>query len=475
MHLLFKFGPNITKENPNTHAFTDSNPASYFNAWPGINVYICFSSFLCYSIRMTEFGPTDTTTLPIGVLNRLRTARRSIALALGVLTLAAGCTSQAIDTNNPDISSSASTAASETPAVTPTYDPYEHAKCDAPDKKDIRAVTKIFNSPETPAVKNLLNNYTDIEQGLTDIRKDAAKKHGLTIFDYRSEFEDLSKDLYAERGSKLSYETYFKRAKGFAARYGVTLKIADSQDDLARYDDSVLTEQDLKDENVKYSLYSLIKNLGEMPVELVRYIGLKNIVLVKISDPDTGGWADIYDGKTYYVDPKKPSGDAFNHEAFHLWDAKKCGAFGIFADVAYNSLNPRAIYNNSNAPNSVPASTDGTGMYIDGDEMLERTRELREEAMLAETQGNYKKAKKIKDDIKDIEALVIVTRDLGLKNIAEDKATIGGEKLFNPFTYSYALDKSSPIIRKKALFILGRIFKDKPEIVRYFADISHRP
>lgn len=38
MHLLFKFGPNITKENPNTHAFTDSNPASYFNAWPGINV-----------------------------------------------------------------------------------------------------------------------------------------------------------------------------------------------------------------------------------------------------------------------------------------------------------------------------------------------------------------------------------------------------------------------------------------------------
>ena len=69
---------------------------------------------------------------------------------------------------------------------------------------------------------------------------------------------------------------------------------------------------------------------------------------------------------------------------------------------------------------------------------------------------------------------VVSMRDYGLSGIAEDKADFASI-LFQPQFYASVVDIRKPLIRKKFIFLLARLYRDNPSLVKYFAATSSRP
>lgn len=233
------------------------------------------------------------------------------------------------------------------------------------------------------------------------------------------------------------------------------------------------TEENLvasEDIDIKRQLYGFIASTGELPVELVKYMGLKNIVMVHINDTvksgdneNVAGFAEVYSSHpdTIYVDPTKPLNYMIPHEMFHLWDAKVCGALGMVYDKQFNALNPK------------PTSTDAYTFYAAHDGYLSPFGVYQEESKeklflgLQLAQSDAEKAV-VQAKIDALKERVAVADDYGFVDVEEDKATIGQEILSFSTREKIELVES-PILQKKALFLRARLYEDQPKVVEYLA------
>lgn len=76
------------------------------------------------------------------------------------------------------------------------------------------------------------------------------------------------------------------------------------------------------------------------------------------------------------------------------------------------------------------------------------------------------------DDTKKA-ARVVVSSDYSFTNVAEDKAELGSN-ILDSFLISGVLDRKMPILRRKALFLLARLYHDNPAFVQFYAAVSDR-
>lgn len=192
------------------------------------------------------------------------------------------------------------------------------------------------------------------------------------------------------------------------------------------YDGKPLTREILEQAKVKQSLVSLIGTLGELPVELVKEIGLKKINMITIPNKKVAGYADIDVGDTYHFDPTKFFGTGLIHEAYHLYDVNHSDPLTMRWDRGFRKLNPsEQIYTAEfiKSPNY--------GDYISKEEY---------DALTVKGDDTKKAAK------------VVVSSDYSFTNVAEDKAELGSNVL-NSFLISGVLDRKMPILRRKALFL----------------------
>ena len=361
-------------------------------------------------------------------------------VAGGALLLAPTACSNPLGGNRPEITA---------PAI----------QCVEATAQDLMAVGDIFGQPESQERRDLAQNYpNNIEQGFVDLKAAAAERHGLTVFNYPEIFRDLTIYLQGRNGEEIPFNTYFEKSKEFLALYGIDLSFDDKVSEVTH----PLDKTKLETREAKVAMYSLLSSIGQLPVELIQYAGLKRVVLAGINNPEVAGFA-ITSGEhdTYYADPNKlTTENGFNHELYHLIDARQCGTVGMTIDLAYSALNPTNIYK------------DHTG-YLTYDEYGQLTQDLRFRRYYALIDADMQLAEELQRQIDEVAAKVVVMEGYSYKNKVEDKATIGGD-LLNPDHYMIFLKLGGPTLKAKFILLMGRIYHDKPGIVRYFADIGHR-
>jgi hypothetical protein len=370
----------------------------------------------------------------------------------------------------------------ETPTNAPTtgretsntpYTP-ELTMCTPVDDDSVQATTALLDRPHgfAATIKQVPHQDTAIAE-LSAKRRVAAERYGLTIYDYRTEYRDLFKDV--NRAQTKPIAEYLQRTTEFAARYGVTLSVpatTESNSDPATtpLDMSHLTAK--QQQQVRYALTGFIDNLGEMPVEFVQSTGLKHIYLVHIPDELIAGFADQATGDAFYVDPlKRLDAQTFAHELTHLWDANVCGGpEGSFLDPGFDRLNPVNVYGEYLYEHRVTERGD----YTDH-ESVAGSKQASE--LLKKMQADYLSSDKTLADhdwrkFHHLFRHVVSTSSYGMVNIAEDKATIG-EEIFEPYDYQGVYDKNQPILAAKFAYLLARIYQANPSIAKYLIEVGN--
>jgi hypothetical protein len=354
------------------------------------------------------------------------------------------------------------------------------ATCEVPSTASVTAVTKLFKG-----VEHITFDGSKTEDPVDELWRNriiASKKNGLHIIDPRRFTAKFEADADA-RTEKYSVKDYLNLLDEFTAQYGITVQSAQTHKEahygqLLRKISYDTMPKDVQD-NVKYNIISFIKNLAELPVELVEQVRLKKVVLADIENPQIGGMADVIDGGLFYLDPLKPlEQQTFTHEFTHLWHGRHCSEpSAINEDTAYIALNPggRKIYvgdryGNPKAwlkPYQSNENLLNTKKYEDIVNELSLSEVLRDRIATADL-------KRLKSQYKAMKQTVVMKENYGFDNAGEDEATMG-EEIFSPYMYPTSiLDKDTPILRKKALFLFARMYDDDPRIVRYFEEVGNK-
>lgn len=312
----------------------------------------------------------------------------------------------------------------------------DELSCINPAPTDIAAVEELLSATE--------------ETGKTD-ESGLANEQNLTVFDYSVEYRHLFNDIVAGDGPTytLPFSTYYEAAREFGLKYGVEVNIP--EEGIFSQGAKPLDISDLENKTAKAAMVSLIRTLGRQPVELVRWTGLKNIDLIDIPG-SVNGYVQIHNATdTFYADPNIGfSPEVFRHELYHLVDSKACEDISI--DPRYNSLNPEDLYTN---PDNYLSYTD-----IQSDAELEE---------IFESAGRNAEAAEYTKQLDELGSGVATINPYGESELAEDKATLGAE-LLNPGqtgTYDKLTSERYALLRKKAVFLLARLYAIRPEFAEF--------
>lgn len=357
--------------------------------------------------------------------------------------------------------------------------------CISPSQSDITAVETLFDSPQDAyrkariergwseqAASDFSGDYT--QQAIVDINAYAAKVLGLTTHDYLPYSRKLSDDIYLEtedtqndtEPDRLSFSEYFDQAQEFAKKYGIELILDEPYD--FEYDGHVPTAIQLDTPEAKFSMLNFIQSIGVLPVELIKQANLKKVRLMYSDDPhNIGGYAETRTGDTYVVNVKfSLEQTVFNHELYHLIDLQACGA-NLVGDQEFRELNgTEKVYTDDGYGLDQTTSLDDTSRFYD-----ENSTE-----MSNAYQGDDKETYcRLSREAHELASQSLGSSDYGLTNPAEDKAEIM-KGVFNTLQEGDPIPrKVNTVIYKKAMFLLGRLYKLNPSLVKFFAVVNGRP
>jgi len=379
-------------------------------------------------------------------------------------------------TNSPDQAEPPTDVPSHTQEAAPVTTPTLTEKCPAVPAKAVRATTKLLDHPHDFAHYIKKSPLGGAEDDLWQKRKVAAARNGLTVYDYRTEYDYLSADAYSLHGPKIPLSKYLAAAQEFSTRYGVQLsipqKVPENSYGLQMSPIDLTSLNHAQQQALRTELLSYIADIGELPVEFVKSAGLEHVYIAKIHSKNITGLADPIAGGNFYVDGlKDDDSTTFTHELTHLWDAHVCGgSSAMFNDPGLDKLNPAKIYREYPTAN-VKTKREG---YKDYDSVLMsgRAAALLKKASEASIMGDKKKSKAADAAYDKIFAKVVVMDDHGFKNVGEDKATLG-QVIFSPYDYQTIYSKIQPYLAEKFAYVLARLYSVKPKIARYFIEVGN--
>jgi hypothetical protein len=359
--------------------------------------------------------------------------------------------------------------------------PGEALRCDEPSDGDKNAVKALFAQPLPKFEKK---KSEDIEDALWRMRAEAAARNGLHIFDPRQVLAPYYDDAYKQMGNSIPLVSYQEMAAQFLGRYGVNL-VQPTDTSVYRYgslmspfSNSMATG--FEGLEVKRHYINLISNVAELPVELVRQVGLTEVVVVKIDDKNIAGMAETATKTAntgrFYIDPSKRMPiNTFNHEFFHLWDAKQCKGNSLDKDPSFSAINPSGDRTYVGEKYAEVADKN-PGLTISSVIFSKTAQALQEEWNKATLNPGYSKAqsKQYSNMYDALFSNAVTPRPYGLAAIAEDKAVFG-EELLSPYAYDLGVFADrSPVAKEKAEYLLARMLQDDPRIVRYFNEVGNR-
>ncbi len=341
--------------------------------------------------------------------------------------------------------------------------------CENPSPEDISTVSGLLEDPadtynkarmdkghEEQAESGFSGDYT--QQALVDINSHAAGMFGLKTHDYLDYVRVLRGDM---KKVELPFDTYFGQAEAFASLYGIELVKQDPDFVYSYPEDRVPQDSELETVFAKTNMTRLIENLGLLPVEYVQLAGLKKIVLT-YSPNDIGGYAI---SGTYVINIKHHlDRRVFAHELYHLADSEQCGDYGMHIDPAFRAFNGRPVYVDEGIdPKNVTTDEDVYDFYNEHLNEMQEARESKDKQAYCQ----------LENEGRALNEASVTKTEYGLSSAAEDKAELFSDMLDTQLQEGAALiDKQSPIIFNKSVFLLARLYKRAPNIARYFIQVN---
>jgi hypothetical protein len=263
-------------------------------------------------------------------------------------------------------------------------------------------------------------------------------------------------------------------------QFGVQLSVA-RPGEFTDGKQEVPTPDELDSHNAQDDLRAIVDGMSELPTQYVGFSGLKHIVLVSYTgkDPNTPYAATAYtDGKHNTItvnvatDDSEPS--TIDHEIYHLVDAAECGSDGMSSDQGYTKLNG----NNANIYTGKDDNNDNNGnLAYDGNTVnndYDRLSNLEGSSANKHTAIYNQLYLSDQDELATDLSRVDVYTEYSLRNEVEDKAELGRNIAF-PEDYDEVLEPGMPKLRSKFEFLLARLYKYRPDVVKYLAAVSTRP
>lgn len=394
-----------------------------------------------------------------------------IVLSVGIIGSAAACTDQHNESSLP------TPTTWELPIPIPVD---TDQTCPEPTPADIYATTAAFSEPENPELSDRQPDET-YQQHHFRVRSEAAERYGLTVFDYESTLSPLRNDLAKIRdaeyrqahptagieeddGNRLTIDEYLKVTQDFLKLYGVELVVAMTGQKLTEDGVGYTSTQELDNTYSKNALITLIESIGELPVELIKYVDLQQIVLLKDIDDKVAGFVKpvTHPHKIFMKpDPNLPY-NTLRHEFYHLLDVLECGPYDAQFDTKFTDLNPLDIY------------AERQGVYTSREGTFETRITLSDSIRSAQLVGDVALQDQFTAQLKEVKSRIVTPSEYGLTTEQEDKAEIGADVL-SPLNLPSVLSPESPFLRKKALYLLARLWQRFSGAVEYLSEISSRP
>jgi hypothetical protein len=251
-----------------------------------------------------------------------------------------------------------------------------------------------------------------------------------------------------------------QRAQEFLKRYDISLSFADPQQ-YRFLEASSLDQQTLESKKAKQGILDLITEIGDVPVEMIKEMGVKKIDMTKIGIEKTGGYANVHAGDTFVFDPTKRLGTGFLHEGYHLYDVNHADEYSMYDDPIFKSLNPsdENIYSESG---QTPDN------YISDSENLSFELNTQNDLFTAKQQNDEQEVSRIQKELDKKAGQVVVPTNYAFTNVGEDKAEIARHIMGG--LLDRVLARKSPILRRKAVFLLARLYHDNPAFVQFLVD-----
>lgn len=236
------------------------------------------------------------------------------------------------------------------------------------------------------------------------------------------------------------------------------------------------------DASLDTNLDAITSPFVRLPIELVHLSGIKKIILM---DNPRSDMQYVFD-KTGEKDltlvwniNAQPNPQSMEEALYKGVDNTECPTSNKNSDVAYAALNGSNIYDGAGNHAGLTflqkfAYGDGDGGYTVsvGNWLLNNDPDADTAFESGSQTGNYEKFCYI---LNHYEQQIIVPSQESFKNSEVDKDDLGTMLIdLDDDNYAAILNPHSPDIRKKALFLLARLYELSPKVVQYLADITDR-
>ena len=258
--------------------------------------------------------------------------------------------------------------------------------------------------------------------------------------------------------------------------FGITVSEGTLQNDGYMGDLHNPSEAELNN-NLASSLNAITNTLADVPVEMVRMSGIKNIVLM--SNPKSNTKTSFYNSQTVAWNIDLPSGLADTSTALYVgMDLSQCG-YNSETDASYAAINGRNIYGAASNHTGLSSLSQFGGNYAfyDGavqDYLKANDQDVANANLVGQQTGNWQQYCYL---LKGAFAQIVVASPDGFSSVEDDKRQLGGFMIEpgNESEYDTLLSSGSPTLKAKTQFLLGRMYQKNPQVVKYLAAISDRP
>jgi hypothetical protein len=359
--------------------------------------------------------------------------------------------------------------------------------CASPTPQALKATTALFNTEpyslsHAPAAYDHARVIVNPSANFISLPDATVATHyGLLVPTYDNQ---LFRAFESPR--QVSPQPAIEETEAYLGKFGVQVVIGGSLP--GELDGFTTPTQAEIDQDEVEALGKIDWDIQESPTAYIHSSGLKKIILTSLSSDSEGFyWTDPH---TLVWNMSQPSYEGeMNQAVYEGINATECG-FDNTTDPNYAALNRHNIYGSpkndkgylsedhlilqqptkeehklSNAIHAAynDLETDAHGFYVTG------------------ADGNliYKDPRRICRLLKDynigVVSRIAVEHHADFSSIEQDKDDLGAQFNWDANGYNEFLDPSSPILRRKALFLLARLYEIDPAIVEYFAGFSGRP
>jgi hypothetical protein len=326
--------------------------------------------------------------------------------------------------------------------------------CGAPSADSIRTVTKMLNSETLPP-----GNAT-------------------RLYDWhlRNSRRDMLTLQRINTSTPAGFDSLLAASNEMIRDYKVTIAIGSGETDVPDVEKNALKADDTrfyKSQSSKQSVKTIVRSLTAMPVSYVKYAGLKKIYLYRADEANENAYVAPDENGTMHYNLASPDilQTTIAHEMYHLVDRAECGKWSVGKDSSFTALNK------SESKSQATTNTPDVGMSVKQSSVwYEKYLYLSHQIYDARAAGDKKQYDQLLAEAHAILNNIAYTSEYGMENgVVEDKAEVGSS-LGNAYDFAAeALDPSTPIIRKKFIFELARLYEHAPQVVRSLIKQNARP